>query len=223
MNKNLVSRQRLESMSTADLISLADDYGIDIPDNLDRRFIIGELLEFTEAEDDDDQENDPALVEETILEEQDLPETYNDTTISVFLRSPAWLFVYWDIKESDIRYLKQLEDFEQLILHISFFENETDEKPSDSFDLKIQMDQRELSVLLPGQKKIVMATLAYTVSGEAPHLLCFSKKIHIPHERKEISEMQPGKKIRMSPLVDLSGMKEMLHSHYLTHRQSFIE
>ena len=35
----------LETLSSADLIALADDYGIDIPDNLNRRFIIGELLE----------------------------------------------------------------------------------------------------------------------------------------------------------------------------------
>jgi hypothetical protein len=33
----------LETLSSADLIALADDYGIDIPDNLNRRFIIGKL------------------------------------------------------------------------------------------------------------------------------------------------------------------------------------
>ena len=44
----LISRTYLESLSTADLISLADEYGIDIPEELNRRFIIGELLEVIE-------------------------------------------------------------------------------------------------------------------------------------------------------------------------------
>ncbi|MEE0998901.1 MAG: hypothetical protein UIH41_04470 [Treponemataceae bacterium] len=48
MNTMIVSRTYLESLSTADLISLADEYGIDIPENLNRRFIIGELLEAVE-------------------------------------------------------------------------------------------------------------------------------------------------------------------------------
>ena len=48
MDTMLVSRTYLESLSTADLISLADEYGIDIPENLNRRFIIGELLEAVE-------------------------------------------------------------------------------------------------------------------------------------------------------------------------------
>ena len=46
-NKNL-SRSYLETLSTADLIVLADDFDIDIPDNLNRCFIIGELLEVSE-------------------------------------------------------------------------------------------------------------------------------------------------------------------------------
>ena len=48
MEQNFLSRTYLETLSTADLISLADDYGIDIPDDLNRRFIIGELLEFAD-------------------------------------------------------------------------------------------------------------------------------------------------------------------------------
>lgn len=42
------SRQQLEAMSTSQLIAFADKYGIDIPSDLDRRFIIGELLEAEE-------------------------------------------------------------------------------------------------------------------------------------------------------------------------------
>ena len=47
MDTMLLSRTYLESLSTADLFSLAEEYGIDIPENLNRRFIIGELLDIS--------------------------------------------------------------------------------------------------------------------------------------------------------------------------------
>ena len=43
--KNL-SRGHLETLTSSQLIALADEYGIDIPDDLNRQFIIAELLEF---------------------------------------------------------------------------------------------------------------------------------------------------------------------------------
>ncbi|MBO4404160.1 MAG: DUF4912 domain-containing protein [Treponema sp.] len=220
MKKDLLTRQRLEAMSTADLLSLADDYGIDFPDNLDRRLIIGELLEFTE-EDAAGTGTDETLTEQELFEEQDLPLTYNDTTVSLFMRNPAWLFVYWDIKESDMAVIKQDPSFESIFLHITFYENETDEKPCDSFDLSIKPEQRELSVLIPTDKKYVMVSLAQKFADEQPRVLTFSKKMKILKEREDIRDMQPGKKIKMSPLVELSGMKELLYSHYINHRQSF--
>ena len=48
MSDMRLSRAHLETLPTADLIALADEYGIDIPENLNRRFIIGELLEAAE-------------------------------------------------------------------------------------------------------------------------------------------------------------------------------
>ena len=48
MKKESITKQQLESMTTADLIVLGDKLGIEIPDNLNRTFIIGEILEATE-------------------------------------------------------------------------------------------------------------------------------------------------------------------------------
>ena len=48
METPVLSRQKLESFSTQDLLDLADDYGIDIPEDLNRRFIIEEILESVE-------------------------------------------------------------------------------------------------------------------------------------------------------------------------------
>ena len=48
MEKTFLTRQYLETLSSADLMALAEDYDIDIPAELNRRFIIGELLEVAE-------------------------------------------------------------------------------------------------------------------------------------------------------------------------------
>jgi len=41
MEQTPLSRAYLESLSTSDLVSLAEEYGIDVPEGLNRRFIIG--------------------------------------------------------------------------------------------------------------------------------------------------------------------------------------
>ena len=49
-NSQAISRAHLESMTTSDLIKMADNLGIDIPPDLDRIFIIEELLEIAAPE-----------------------------------------------------------------------------------------------------------------------------------------------------------------------------
>ncbi len=43
-----LSREYLETLSSIELIRLADEYGIDIPDDLSRQFIIGDLIQLGE-------------------------------------------------------------------------------------------------------------------------------------------------------------------------------
>ena len=43
-----LSRGFLETLSSIELIRLADEYGIDIPDDLSRQFIIGDLIQLGE-------------------------------------------------------------------------------------------------------------------------------------------------------------------------------
>ena len=107
MKKQEFSRQYLESISTADLISLADDYGIDIPANLTRKFIIGELLELArELENDEESDSDVHLTDDTVALPDSLPKSYNETQIFAVTRTPAWVFVYWDISETQLSILR---------------------------------------------------------------------------------------------------------------------
>src|SRR5574344_1425139 len=79
MEKKFLSRQYLESISTADLISLADDYGIDIPDNLNRRFIIGELLEVADEMENEKKADSNVQIKKDINVPDKLPPSYKET------------------------------------------------------------------------------------------------------------------------------------------------
>ena len=82
MENMTLSRQYLETLTSADLIELADEYGIDIPEGLSRRFVIGELLE---AIDDPhlDNKNDLAVDESNVQTPVVLPKSYNETQIDL--------------------------------------------------------------------------------------------------------------------------------------------
>lgn len=222
MEKHEFSRQYLESISTADLISLANDYGIDIPSNLTRRFIIGELMElFEELENDAKSDNDVQLTDDDVSLPDTLPKSYNETQIFAVQRNPAWIFVFWDISESQLSKLRNDANFEGLLLHVAFFDTVTDDIPDDSFDISISEEDREQYVYIPAGKKYVIINLKCKFDGGEPKVLAYTKRLEIPQEGSAVSSLQPGQKLEMSKLEKLSGMEEIINNHYRKHRQSF--
>ena len=143
-----VTRAYLESLTTGDLIRMADTWGIDIPPDLDRVFIIEELLEIT-APDDADAEDLPdsgsaaAPSDETVTsdtavtgvnafpvlktktadsvldESVPLPKQYNISFIEVMIRDPLWAFVFWEIKATDKELFEKALDFDGYYLKVS--------------------------------------------------------------------------------------------------------
>ena len=145
MSDTKLSRAYLETLPSADLIALADDLGIDIPENLNRRFIIGELLEA--AEDMDDSDDD--LEESDEITTADLPDTYNETVISAVLRNPVWLFTYWDIKKDHIALVRKSDKVQSLSLRVTMFHRDETETVADFFDVPITIEDRNRYILLP--------------------------------------------------------------------------
>ena len=88
----------LKSLSTRELIKLADFKGIDIPPDLDRVFIIRELLDNAF-----DEEIPPILdlSEVADLKTAALPEQYHISYLEVLPRDPQWVYVFWEIKAQD--------------------------------------------------------------------------------------------------------------------------
>lgn len=217
MEENTLTRQYLESISTADLLLLADDYGIDVPRDLNRRLIIGELLEMAEEQ---PEEEEQVLVTEGDFNTPDtLPKTYNDTQIApCYVRRHGHSF--WDIRESLLESILENDDFDGLFLHVAFFDGPTVEVPSDSFDIQIKTTDREQFVFIPSGKRYVIINLKSRWQDKDSQVLAYTRRIEIPKECNELTNLQPGKKLELPPLVKLSGMEELLSEHYKNHRQS---
>ena len=125
-----LTRAYLESLTTGNLIKMADTMGIDIPPDLDRIFVIEELLEISSADGaaEDAPDVSPDLSGESsaapkVPPEADgesvLPRQYNITFIEVMIRDPLWAFVFWEIKAQDKDQFEKAFDFEGYYLKVS--------------------------------------------------------------------------------------------------------
>lgn len=219
MDNRVITLSYLETLSTSDLIKLADDYGIDIPEDLNRRFIIGELLEA--AEDANDiKEDDLVPSEKAVRLQKELPKTYNESQLNVVIRNPAWCYVYWDIRTADLDQLTQENGFLSLSLKVSFFEDKYAEKARDTYDINVASDIREQYVLLPAEENLIKIELTAEFASKPVMVIAQSEKIEIPKAASEISSKELMKDV--SPILELSGFQKLLQSQYLQHRESFI-
>jgi len=111
------SRSWLESLSTAELVKLAEDFGVDIPPGLERIFIIEELLlesaYLSEPKTEEDIQIIPSYTESVVL-----PKQYNISFIEVIIRDPLWAYVFWEIKSHDRETHENADDFKGYCLRV---------------------------------------------------------------------------------------------------------
>jgi hypothetical protein len=117
MSDSCLTRPWLESLSSDELIRLADRFGIDIPIGLERVFVIEQLLELalddTSVGGKSDGEIRPDFKETTAL-----PRQYNISFIEAMIRDPLWVFVFWEIKTHDRELHEKAPDFEGYCLRV---------------------------------------------------------------------------------------------------------
>lgn len=224
MENKVLSLSYLETLSSADLVSLADDYGIDIPDDLNRRFIIGELLEVA-GEMNSKPVHTQNMNEDGEVPEEDyeLPPSFNSTEISVILQNPAWAFVYWDISSEALKKISESSRFKHLVLRVLYFESEDENSPVEYYDTQISISDREQYVLLETGKKFFRVDLAAVFADGTMDNLTISKKIPLPKTPEIISKAFPGQEVEFPKILEISGLKKLLKSHYEKYRQSFME
>ena len=218
MNDEFINREYLESLSFSDLSNLADKYGIDVPDNLDRRFLISEILEI--VDEFNNEEDDMQISSDSDVEEFVLPKNYNESQVSSVLCNPAWLFVFWNISENDSKVLKS-SDESVLKLRICSMENDVDIKPKEAFEVNCSTTSQEQYVLLPqGERFIKVELIAVLPTGI--NVLAFSPILEIPQVLTLEENLTLGTETKYQEIIQLSGIHEVLMDQYKNHRQSFI-
>lgn len=220
MNSAPFTKTHLESLSTNDLLLLADDHGVDIPEGLNRRLIIGELLEI--AEENERFSQHASYLADAAMPEPDenLPETYNETRVTVLIRDPGWIFVYWDFHTSQFNAITNLESFETFFLRVNTFSREDPTKLIDFFDVDVGVNDRKWYIHLADCRNICRVDLYARNTHEKDRLLAASV----------LKGIRPGNSIgikgqarrRCPPLLELSGLSELRNTHFRNHRQSFV-
>lgn len=222
MQNDKLTRAYLETLSFSDLVILADNYGIDVPENLNRSFLIAELIEVTEELEKIAEEPEMVVTDEEAVIPEDpnkLPDFYNSTEVEILLRNPAWAFVYWNISESDIQALSK-GFITQLMLRVCSFSEKDQQNPDDAFNIQISMDDREQYVLLPAGKQYFRIDLLCSID-DVVDILASSNVLEMPEGTTRLANIHPGKVSDMSKIMELSGMKELLFNQYENHRESF--
>ena len=219
MDNTPLGRAYLETLSMTDLVRLADDYGIDIPEGLNRRFIIGELLEVS-SDESADRADTGALVEtEFVVSPDALPETYNENQITVLLRDPGWIFVCWDFQTNLIAALTGNTHFESLFLRVNFLSGTKPAQTTDFFDVDVGLADRKWYIHLSGHAPSCRVDLYCRYQQEREELIARSSEL--PLSVPVLGETASQGKRRLPPLVELSGIAELRKNHFKNHRQSF--
>ncbi|MBR4180333.1 MAG: DUF4912 domain-containing protein [Treponema sp.] len=219
MEEEKINRGYLETLSFSDLVKLADEYGVDVPEDLDRRFLISELLELAEESQRDEDFNVVSSADDNLCMNTHLPKGYNETQISCILRNPVWAFVFWDISENDLHMLKAFADY-SLALRVCILSSEKDLTPVEVFEIEIPKNVNEQYVLIPSGKQFIRIELVYS-SGAGREVLAFSSVITIPKGSDFVENMHPGLEKNISDIVKLSGIEKILTEHYKNYCHSF--
>ena len=220
MEKMVVDRGHIESLSFSDLVTLADEYGIDVPDDLDRQFLIAEIIEVLQESGRAD--DDMMLSAEPSDNDVVLPKNYNETQISAVLENPAWVFVFWNLSDADRQLVKKRAC--TLSLRICSYESkeqvESGEKPVAAYEIKNLSSSQEQHVLLNTESRFVTIELVYSNASTGSVLAC-TPVVEIPEGSELLNSFVPGKDPGVSEIVRLSGMFDVLNNQYANHRQSF--
>ncbi|GHV63455.1 hypothetical protein AGMMS49587_13530 [Spirochaetia bacterium] len=206
MEEPRLTRPYLESLTTNELVRLANSFGIDIPPSLERVFIIGELLdvastEYAEAE----EETADVLEAADFLDSAPLPKQYNITFIEVLIRDPLWAFLFWEVKSSDKEFFQKEADFEGYCLRVNPIGNRGEAQKGNPFTVPVGNDDTAwylgFSPGSPGENAAAHAAVRYQVElcvlrGPEPAVLAVSRVFTMPRLQPPVhsySPAQPGK------------------------------
>jgi len=203
-----VSRTWLESLSTEELIKLADTYGIDIPPGLERIFTIEEILESSE-ESEPEPENE-IIVNPSYTDTAQLPKQYNISFVDVIIRDPLWVFVTWEVKGHDREQYENTPGFNGYFLRVIPIDEEEAESTLKELSFTVSISADDNARYLGFAEHSCRITGSYIIKlgvsrGDSELHIASSQPFCLPklNENEILSDM------KNSPLISLSGVQEL--------------
>ena len=208
-----VTRAYLESLTTSDLIDMADKLGVDIPSGLDRVLIIGEILDISSIDEEPDNSAENSLVDSAQNESVPLPKQYNITFIEMIIRDPLWAFVFWEVKDQDKDHIEKSQGFDGYYLKVSpVAEKAESSAQADAGDFMIQLKPDDtawylgLSPAMFGEtsgaeKEQFKIELCAGLDGEET-VLAASNTVKLPELSQAAGEHETNKLAQLSGYAD---------------------
>jgi len=217
-----VKPEKFESLSDEALLALAERMGLSLPPDLDRVFVVEEILDAIE---EDSEERGAAglsagRMEETKFSCADfldvdacleaapvLSPSYNDTSIKVLVRDPSWAFAFWEIAESEKPALLSADGLIDLFLRVC--ETSEDGTPLDKqefFDIPIAEEDQQWYINLPKPKTRYRIDLCARLDGKT-RVLARSRNVAVPRQLLDENwkRLGPGS----AELLRLSGLESL--------------
>lgn len=209
--------ERLNELSTDALYALAEKMGLDLPQGLERVFVLEALLEAFEEDHEDRRPSSDAAshVEEKKYSGSELDEIdasidaapcierlYNETLIRLIPRDAEWAFVFWDVRDEEMDAIRALEGYSGLFLRV-IKESGRDGKSPASFDVPVGEDDIQWYLQLPEQDAWYRVDLCARI-GSKSRAIAHSNPVRSP--RALLSEAFEELDGVTAELVTLSGL-----------------
>lgn len=208
-----LSISRLESLSTGELIRLAGEHDLDIPGDLDRIFIIEELLyPDHEVQDTNGDVNHHNIDHDEFEELAVLPHHYNISFLEVIIRDPLWAFVFWEIKAHDRNIYEHEDDFDDYCLRvIPLDEHSLQPKMAAAFIVTVDPEEGGRYLGFPPEDGPYFKVELCTRGGEKYTVITESRVFRLPYAPHTTTLLLESYN---SPLARLSGIEQfsLIHS-----------
>ncbi len=215
-----MTKERLEALSLEALQEIANGNEISFSPNTNKEALIELILEEEEEEKSDRANSNNAAMRvkekkfdiikdeaETDSSEFELPESYNETKITLLLRDPLWAFAYWDLKQSDVARIENLPDATLLLRVYQVDENA--KKASGRtvpFEIPVKLADRRWYINLP--KTGLKYSLEYIVQdGQDEWVLCESNSVESPTITVNSTDNTPGDEL-FRTILAVSGLQD---------------
>ncbi len=212
-----MTSENFESLSDQDLRALADRMGLGLPHDLDRVFVVEEIVEALAEErlERDRATEAPLYVEDAKYwcgddgasrapeQQTKLESRYNETAIKSLVRDPSWAFALWDISETDRAAIEAANEDSRLFLRVTEIDLREGGR-SPYFDIPVGVDDSNWYINLPRAEARYRIDLAFRHDGKV-RALARSLEFVVP--RQYIGDVILSAEDRR--LLELSGLAEL--------------